>query len=50
MTMQSQFFTMDISSRARGHPFKLHQQQILKDVRATVFSQRVINIRTNYQK
>ena len=40
---QAQFFTLDVSSRTRGHPFKLYKQQILKDVRANVFSQRVIN-------
>ena len=39
----AQFFTIDVSSRTRGHPFKLYKQQILNDVRANVFSQRVIN-------
>ena len=40
---QAQFFTIDASSRTRGHSFKLYKQQLFKDVRANVFSQRVIN-------
>jgi len=41
--MFNSVFTLDISSRTRGRPFKLYKQQIFKDVRANVFSQRMIN-------
>ena len=47
---QSQFFIIDVLSRTRGHPFKLYKQQILNDVRANVFSQRVINCWNNLPK
>ena len=39
----SLFFTLADATSTRGHPFKIFKQQLLQDVRAHVFSQRIIN-------
>ena len=41
--LYSLFFTLASTVPTRGHPLKLFKPQILRDVRAHAFSQRVIN-------
>ena len=45
----SLFFTLADAISTRGHPFKIFKQQLLRDVRAHVFSQRIINSWNNLE-
>ena len=38
------FFQMSVSTRTRGHPYKLYKQRHSKRVRDSFFSQRVVNV------
>ena len=46
----SLFFTLADAISTRGHPFKIFKQQLLRDVRAHVFSQRIINSWNNLKQ